>query len=49
MPVGAWPEPESGDYGLVWIQPLERFGYYDDNEDDETFIVYLGVPMLGEC
>ena len=43
----SWPKPREGDYGLVYVVPSGAFGYYDDDEDRNECIVYLGKPMCG--
>ena len=44
-----WREPKSGEWGFVYIVPLGKFGYYDDDEDENECVVYLHKPMVGEC
>ena len=44
-----WREPKSGEYGFVYIVPLGKFGYYDDDEDENECVVYLHKPMFGDC
>eukprot|EP00966_Prymnesium_polylepis_P168790 3902997-Prymnesium_polylepis.1 len=40
-----WPIVDSGAYGLVYVVAENKFGYYDDEDDDEC-IVYFGQPLL---
>mmetsp|Transcript_46597 Transcript_46597/g.77024 ORF Transcript_46597/g.77024 Transcript_46597/m.77024 type:complete len:283 (+) Transcript_46597:20-868(+) len=42
-----WPKPRRGDWGLVYIIPTGKFGYYDDEEDG--CIVYPNRPLQGSC
>lgn len=43
-----WPTVTRGDWGLVYVVPEGRFGYYDDDEDG--CLVYLGGgPLQGDC
>ena len=47
-----WPVAEEGDYGLVYVAEGEfrgKFGYYDDDEDEDEAIVYFGPPLIGDC
>ena len=47
-----WPEVESGDWGLVYISSgafRGKFGYYDDEEDEDEAVVYFGPPLLSDC
>ena len=41
-----WPVVDHRCYGLVYVVPEKKFGYYDDNEDDDEYIVYFGEPLL---
>lgn len=44
-----WPVVEEGDYSLVYVVPDQKFGYYDDDEDEDECIVYFGEPLMGPC
>lgn len=43
-----WPVVEEGDYSLVYVVPDQKFGYYDDDEDEDECIVYFGEPLINE-
>lgn len=43
----SWPIVRSGNYGLVYVVPQAKFGYYDDDEDEDECIIYIGKPMVG--
>ena len=47
----SWPVVKSGDWGLVFIaqgRGAGRFGYYDDEEDEDECLVYFGAPLSGD-
>ena len=44
----SWPPVESGNWGLVYVTQGHlrgRFVYYDDEEDVDEAIVYVGRPL----
>ena len=43
-----WPVVRSGDWGQVYVSSEGRFGYYDDEEDEDEAIVYFGAPLSGD-
>ena len=48
----SWPPVESGDWGLVYVTRGHlggRFVYYDDEEDEDEAIVYVGRPLTSAC
>ena len=44
----SWPVVRSGDWGQVYVSSENRFGYYDDEEDEDEAIVYFGAPLSGD-
>ena len=42
-----WPVVEEGEYSLMYVVPDQKFGYYDDDEDEDECIVYFGEPRMG--
>lgn len=44
----SWPVVSSGAWGLVYVSSAGRFGYYDDEEDEDECIVYFGAPLSGD-
>lgn len=48
----SWPPVESGEWGLVYVARGHlrgRFVYYDDEEDEDEAIVYVGRPLVSDC
>jgi hypothetical protein len=39
----SWPIVASGNWGLVFVSTLGRFGYYEDEEDEDEALVYFGA------
>jgi hypothetical protein len=44
----SWPIIASGNWGLVFVSTLGRFGYYEDEEDEDEALVYFGAPLSGD-
>jgi hypothetical protein len=44
----SWPIVKRHDWGLVYVSSEGRFGYYDDEEDEDECIVYFGSPLTGD-
>ena len=48
-PIKLIPKGTVVKYWAANVVPDQKFGYYDDDEDEDECIVYHGEPLMGPC